>query len=185
MRIFTYWIKGLGIAISSAVVLSTNSAFAKINQDATLPNNFDVATQEKIRIIKGETQSESNLSHSFKEFSLLTVGTAYFKNNAFLNTSGLFLVSTMSSLNFTDSNKFSATVYLHNLNKSNFGTVLENYPVSKDNVLKFHYTINTTKLQNRNPAENQQAQEFLQTIEDGKILQLACWVVNGGCVNFP
>ncbi|MEH2436317.1 MAG: hypothetical protein V7K25_19060 [Nostoc sp.] len=39
MSNFLYWVKGLGIAISGAVVLSTNSAIAQINHDVTLTNN--------------------------------------------------------------------------------------------------------------------------------------------------
>lgn len=56
-----YWVKGLGIAISGAIVFSGNSTIAKVNQDATLSNNFGVATQKSIRIIKGGTQSKRNL----------------------------------------------------------------------------------------------------------------------------
>ncbi|MEH2043954.1 hypothetical protein [Nostoc sp.] len=38
-----YWVKGLGIAISGAVVLSTNSAIAQISQDATLQDNLNTS----------------------------------------------------------------------------------------------------------------------------------------------
>lgn len=77
-----YWVKGLGIAISGAVVLSTNSAIAQINHDVTLTNNYSVATQENIRIIEGLTKSESNLFHSFKQFSVPAITTVYCKNTA-------------------------------------------------------------------------------------------------------
>ncbi|WP_298920523.1 hypothetical protein [uncultured Nostoc sp.] len=60
-------IKGLGITIGGAIVFSGNSAIAKVNLDGNLSNNFGVATQESIRILKGGTQSESNLSHNFKK----------------------------------------------------------------------------------------------------------------------
>ncbi|MCC5646466.1 hypothetical protein LC607_26830 [Nostoc sp. CHAB 5824] len=56
MSNLSHWVKGLGIAISGAVVLSTNSAIAKINQDATLQNslntsNFSSTVLEKHNIL--------------------------------------------------------------------------------------------------------------------------------------
>ncbi|QMS91522.1 hypothetical protein HUN01_29445 [Nostoc edaphicum CCNP1411] len=77
-----YWVKGLGIAISGAIVISGNSAIAQINHDVTLTNNSSVATQENIRIIEGGIKSGSNLSHSFKQFSVPAISTVYCKNTA-------------------------------------------------------------------------------------------------------
>ncbi len=54
--------------------------FCQITQDSTLPNNSQVTTQGNITIIEGGTQLESNLFHSFKEFSVLNGTTAEFKN---------------------------------------------------------------------------------------------------------
>ncbi|MDZ8024964.1 MAG: hypothetical protein RMX65_012925 [Nostoc sp. DedQUE01] len=47
-----YWVKGLGIAISGAIVLSGNSAIAKVNQDVTLHKNLGIRAQNKIKIIQ-------------------------------------------------------------------------------------------------------------------------------------
>ncbi|MCC5649797.1 filamentous hemagglutinin N-terminal domain-containing protein [Nostoc sp. XA013] len=80
MSNFYSWFQGLGILIGSAIVLSTNCAFSQITQDSTLPNNSQVITQGDITIIEGGTQLESNLFHSFKEFSVLNGTTAEFKN---------------------------------------------------------------------------------------------------------
>ncbi|QHG21190.1 hypothetical protein [Nostoc sp. ATCC 53789] len=183
-----YWVKGLGIAISGAIVFSGNSAIAKVNQDGNLPNNYGVAIQESITILKGVTQFESNLSRSLKQFSVLTVDTGYFNKKAFCNTNVLFVVSSTSSLNFTDANKFSATVYQHHLNKSNFETVVENYPVSRDNIRKFNYTIDNTLVQNTDgdAVGVQQAQEFLQPIPSKRIVQMFCCMDKlGRCVPCP
>jgi filamentous hemagglutinin family protein len=70
----------LGVAIGSAIVFSANCASAQIIQDATLPNNSRVITQDNIRIIEGGTQAGSNLFHSFEQFSVSTGSTAYFNN---------------------------------------------------------------------------------------------------------
>ncbi|MFQ4146715.1 filamentous hemagglutinin N-terminal domain-containing protein [Chlorogloeopsis sp. ULAP02] len=69
-----------GVAIGSAIVFSANCAIAQITQDATLPNNSRVVTQDNIRIIEGGTQAGSNLFHSFEQFSVPTGSTAYFNN---------------------------------------------------------------------------------------------------------
>ncbi|MDZ8134079.1 MAG: hypothetical protein V7K53_02305 [Nostoc sp.] len=45
-------VKG-GIAIGGTIILSGNSAIAKVNLDATLPNNFGITAQEKTKIIQG------------------------------------------------------------------------------------------------------------------------------------
>ncbi|WP_375476252.1 filamentous hemagglutinin N-terminal domain-containing protein [uncultured Nostoc sp.] len=80
MSSFCSWFQGLGIVIGGAIAFSGNCAFAQITQDSTLPNNSQVTTQGNITIIEGGTQLESNLFHSFKEFSVLNGTTAEFKN---------------------------------------------------------------------------------------------------------
>ncbi|MBG1243392.1 two-partner secretion domain-containing protein [Nostoc sp. NZL] len=80
MSIVCGWFQSLSILIGSAITFSANCAFAQIIQDSTLPNNSQVTTQENITIIEGGTQLESNLFHSFKEFSVLNGTTAEFKN---------------------------------------------------------------------------------------------------------
>ncbi|NJM69603.1 MAG: filamentous hemagglutinin N-terminal domain-containing protein [Scytonema sp. RU_4_4] len=74
------WFTGIGIAIGSAIAFSANYAIAQITQDATLPNNSGVTTQNNIRIIEGGTRAGSNLLHSFEQFSVPTGTTAYFQN---------------------------------------------------------------------------------------------------------
>ncbi|MGF1934736.1 MAG: hypothetical protein RM347_010085 [Nostoc sp. ChiQUE02] len=64
MNNFWYSFKGLGIAISGAVVLSTNSAIAQIDQNINLPKNYGVTAQDNIEIIPGSTQYKTNLSKS-------------------------------------------------------------------------------------------------------------------------
>ncbi|AFZ23993.1 hypothetical protein Cylst_1722 [Cylindrospermum stagnale PCC 7417] len=79
------WVKG--ISISGAIAFSGNAALANITQDATLPNNSDVATQENIRTVEGRNQSGSNQSRScnqvsFSNFSLFNFQkAAKFQNN--------------------------------------------------------------------------------------------------------
>ncbi|MBD2410866.1 hypothetical protein FACHB389_00180 [Nostoc calcicola FACHB-389] len=63
-----YWAKGLGIAISSAIVLSGNSTIAQINQDATLTNKPGVITQENIKLFEGVAPYGSNHDRSFEQF---------------------------------------------------------------------------------------------------------------------
>ncbi|BDI16141.1 hypothetical protein ANSO36C_19430 [Nostoc cf. commune SO-36] len=80
MSILRGWFQGLGIVIGGAIAFSANCAFAQITPDSTLPNNSQVTTQDNITTIEGGTQLESNLFHSFKEFSVLNGTTAEFKN---------------------------------------------------------------------------------------------------------
>ncbi|MEH2245538.1 filamentous hemagglutinin N-terminal domain-containing protein [Nostoc sp.] len=74
------WLKSLGVAIGSVIAFSANSAIAEITPDSTLTENSRVTTQDKLKIIEGGTRVESNLFHSFKEFSVPEGSTAEFKN---------------------------------------------------------------------------------------------------------
>ncbi|MEH2068738.1 MAG: hypothetical protein V7K47_11350 [Nostoc sp.] len=64
MNNLRHCVKVLGIAISGAVVLSTNSAIAQIEHKGNLLNKYGVTAQDNI-IIPGNAQYKTNLSPSF------------------------------------------------------------------------------------------------------------------------
>ncbi|MBW4677252.1 MAG: filamentous hemagglutinin N-terminal domain-containing protein [Desmonostoc geniculatum HA4340-LM1] len=53
---------------------------AQINPDNTLPVNSIVISQDNIKVIEGGTLAGNNLFHSFKDFSIADIDTAYFNN---------------------------------------------------------------------------------------------------------
>ncbi len=65
MNHLQYCVKVLGIAISGAVVLSTNSAIAQIEHNGNLSNSYNVTAQDNIKTIPTNTQYQTNLSSSF------------------------------------------------------------------------------------------------------------------------
>jgi len=77
-----YWGKSLAIVVGSLVAFHANSSVAQITPDTTLPNNTKVNLEDKTFNITGGTSSGGNLFHSFKEFSIPTGSTAFFKNGA-------------------------------------------------------------------------------------------------------
>ncbi|RUT05025.1 hypothetical protein DSM106972_038460 [Dulcicalothrix desertica PCC 7102] len=70
------------------VILSLSASYpvlAEITPDTTLPVNSTVSTQGNIKVIGGGTQRESNLFHSFKDFSFSTLTPEITGNTAFFN----------------------------------------------------------------------------------------------------
>jgi filamentous hemagglutinin family protein len=71
----------LGVICCGVIALRENFAVAQVIPDATLPNNSRVQTIKNSQIINGGTQLESNIFHSFEEFSIPTKNIVYFNNN--------------------------------------------------------------------------------------------------------
>jgi filamentous hemagglutinin family protein len=74
------WLGFLAIAMGSISAVFSDSAIAQIIPDGTLPNNSIVTPDGNTINITGGTQAESNLFHSFSEFSVPTGSAAVFNN---------------------------------------------------------------------------------------------------------
>ena len=72
-----FWIAS-GISLYS--LTTTSAAPAQPVPDATLPVNSLVTTQGNSSTITGGTRAGKNLFHSFRDFSVPTMGVAYFNN---------------------------------------------------------------------------------------------------------
>ncbi len=81
MKIPRHCFQQIAVAIFTIIAFYPN-ANAQIVPDTTLPNNSSVTSQDNIKLIEGGTQAQTNLFHSFEEFSVPTNSTAYFNNTA-------------------------------------------------------------------------------------------------------
>jgi filamentous hemagglutinin family protein len=84
MSDYCVYFKSLGFIIFLTIAVSASSAIAQISPDGTLPNNSSVRTvvtpEGNIIFIEGGTQVQSNLFHSFTQFSIGENTTAEFTN---------------------------------------------------------------------------------------------------------
>ncbi|MBD2388136.1 two-partner secretion domain-containing protein [Cylindrospermum sp. FACHB-282] len=116
-------VKGLGLVISGAIIFSTNSAIAQIIPDGTLPTNSQVNPEvNNVINIEGGTKVDSNLFHSFEQFSVLDGKIANFKNpenvqNIITRVTG----KSNSNIEGTLKADYTANLFLINPNGISFG----------------------------------------------------------------
>ncbi|BAY70878.1 hypothetical protein DSM107007_11790 [Nostoc sp. PCC 7120 = FACHB-418] len=119
------YVKVLGVAVSSLIIFSVNSAIAQITQDSTLPENSRVTKQENNIIIEGGTLSPDrrNLFHSFREFSVPENYTAEFKTiGSVQNIISRVTGSSISSIDGIIKSDSTANLLLINPNGIIFGS---------------------------------------------------------------
>ncbi|MGR3278629.1 two-partner secretion domain-containing protein [Acaryochloris marina NIES-2412] len=88
------------IAIFIAILLRQSHANAQITPDKTLPINSQISSDNLTTIINGGTEVGSNLFHSFRNFSISTGKTAFFRNS--INIKSIFSRVTGTSVSNID-----------------------------------------------------------------------------------
>lgn len=120
-----YWIwqTWREVAIGCAIALCGNCAHAQITEDNTLPTNSQIIQQDNIFNIEGGSRSTNNLFHSFREFSVPSGTTAYFKNTADVqNIISRVTGTSISEINGILKAEGVANLFLINPNGIIFGT---------------------------------------------------------------